>query len=178
MSSKSRSFQAAVGFGVVSSTPDRQTSRIPRIVFDEAARRKAQERHLEELQQDNYAADIPDAAEQEVLSSARKKRILEDEDPAARTSMNKRQKRASVKRILLQKKNLATLIQESNIESMPPEVPTYLTAAAAPSRFPPRKLCSVCGYFSQYNCMRCGMRYCSITCRDTHNETRCLKYTA
>ncbi len=30
---------------------------------------------------------------------------------------------------------------------------------------------------SNYNCTRCGMRYCSIKCNETHKETRCMKFT-
>ncbi|CAG8627348.1 12230_t:CDS:2 [Funneliformis caledonium] len=59
----------------------------------------------------------------------------------------------------------------------PPDIPTYLTAGAKPSRFPPRKFCSVCGFISAYACKKCGMKYCSLRCKETHEETRCMKYT-
>ena len=55
------------------------------------------------------------------------------------------------------------------------EVPNYVTAAAGPCPHPPRTFCSVCGYRSQYTCVRCGQRYCSIACQRTHQETRCGK---
>ena len=41
-----------------------------------------------------------------------------------------------------------------------------------------RKYCSVCGYASNYNCARCGMKFCSRKCNAVHTETRCLKFTA
>jgi hypothetical protein len=52
----------------------------------------------------------------------------------------------------------------------------YFSAMAAPSNFPARVFCSVCGFSSKYNCTRCGMKYCSIRCQATHKDTRCLKF--
>ncbi|CAG8686117.1 14422_t:CDS:2, partial [Acaulospora morrowiae] len=57
------------------------------------------------------------------------------------------------------------------IDQLPSDVPTYLTAAAGPSRYPSRKFCSVCGYLSNYSCKTCGMKYCSVKCLETHEET-------
>jgi zinc finger HIT domain-containing protein 1 len=64
-----------------------------------------------------------------------------------------------------------------------PEDPTghmnfhnYLSVAAKPSKFPTRFFCSVCGYNSKYQCTRCGLRYCSMRCGETHKETRCIKF--
>lgn len=53
----------------------------------------------------------------------------------------------------------------------------YITVAACPSKFPARQFCSVCGYFGQYTCTRCGLRFCSIKCNEHHKETRCLKFS-
>ncbi|KAL3991160.1 HIT zinc finger family protein [Acanthocheilonema viteae] len=53
----------------------------------------------------------------------------------------------------------------------------YNAARAPPSCIPPRQFCAACGFFSKYTCIRCGVRYCSINCRDLHNDTRCLKWT-
>ena len=55
------------------------------------------------------------------------------------------------------------------------EKPNYVTAAAGPCSHPPRSFCSVCGYVGHYTCVRCGMRYCSIACQRTHQDTRCSK---
>lgn len=59
------------------------------------------------------------------------------------------------------------------ITSLPASTPSYLTAAAPPSKYPPRNLCSVCGYWGSYHCQKCGMFYCTMTCQATHAETRC-----
>ena len=52
----------------------------------------------------------------------------------------------------------------------------YLSVAAKPSRKPARFFCSVCGYNSKYQCTRCGLRYCTMQCGNTHKETRCIKF--
>ncbi|KAI8319703.1 hypothetical protein GQ54DRAFT_264842 [Martensiomyces pterosporus] len=57
----------------------------------------------------------------------------------------------------------------------------YLTcistpAAAESKRTLERHFCSVCGYRGLYTCVECGMRYCSLACRSTHIDTRCLKH--
>ena len=60
-----------------------------------------------------------------------------------------------------------------------PSVPylTYTQITAPPSRLPPRKFCAVCGLHGCYTCVKCAAHFCSITCRDTHQDTRCLKWT-
>eukprot|EP01095_Lingulamoeba_sp_RSL-Kostka_P004357 TRINITY_DN15511_c0_g1_i1.p1 TRINITY_DN15511_c0_g1~~TRINITY_DN15511_c0_g1_i1.p1 ORF type:complete len:191 (+),score=32.79 TRINITY_DN15511_c0_g1_i1:101-673(+) len=54
--------------------------------------------------------------------------------------------------------------------------PNYLTITAKSSRFPPRKICSVCGFKGKYNCKDCGKSFCSLNCNNIHEETRCNKY--
>lgn len=68
------------------------------------------------------------------------------------------------------------LLEQSFIDRAPKGVPTYLTAAAGPSKSTAaRKFCSVCGFVAPYGCARCGMRFCSKKCAAVHAETRCLK---
>ncbi|CAO3692387.1 unnamed protein product [Rhizopus stolonifer] len=67
--------------------------------------------------------------------------------------------------------NLNALLEESSTTG-------YQTCLVSPSIYPPRKFCSVCGYPSNYKCLKCGMKYCSAKCLGTHSETRCLKWTA
>ena len=50
--------------------------------------------------------------------------------------------------------------------------PNYLTACVPPSRFPERHFCAVCGFPSNYTCVPCGARYCSVRCLGTHQDTR------
>ncbi|KAJ3022496.1 hypothetical protein HKX48_006038 [Thoreauomyces humboldtii] len=141
-------------------------------------------RHIADLQQDNFTDNGPEerlsTLDLDLPAVARRTRGGLDDDAQSKphVPLSKRQKKTEVKRLLTTRKTLAILVQESGVESLPANVPSHLNTAAAPSTKPPRKFCSVCGYFSNYNCVRCGMLYCSIKCRDTHTETRCLKYTA
>ncbi len=76
-------------------------------------------------------------------------------------------------------RSFAALLDEAMLDRVPREIPTYLTAAAGPSvTATARKYCSVCGFASNYNCARCGMKFCSRKCNAVHAETRCLKFTA
>ncbi|CAK5118724.1 unnamed protein product [Meloidogyne enterolobii] len=67
-------------------------------------------------------------------------------------------------------------IQGSIPSSIPPFL-TYTQITAPLSSLPPRKFCAVCGLKSCYTCVKCGAHFCSIPCRDTHVDTRCLKWT-
>lgn len=73
-------------------------------------------------------------------------------------------------------RSFAAALDDAALDRVPSGIPTYLTAAAAPSTTSaPRKFCSVCGFASLYNCARCGMRFCCRKCNAVHTETRCLK---
>lgn len=72
-------------------------------------------------------------------------------------------------------KPFSVLLAEANLEKLAASVPSYLTAAAAPSKLPSRPFCSVCGYDGKYQCIKCGARFCSKACRDIHSDTRCQK---
>lgn len=103
---------------------------------------------------------------------------------------NKKKKKstANVRAVLLYRKNLKTLLEESasalsriqprwlthhnqGIADAPG--PNYFTAVAPPPRYPTRPLCQVCGYWGDYKCLKCGQPYCTIACREVHNDTGC-----
>jgi hypothetical protein len=69
-------------------------------------------------------------------------------------------------------RSLQQLLEEAGTDAMPPHVPTYLTATAAPSRLPKRSFCANCGYFAKYTCTRCAQKYCSLTCNQAHVEAK------
>ena len=86
--------------------------------------------------------------------------------------------------------DLDTTEDEAN-PSLPPEEEiqallnapplTYNQARSAPPPAdapPPRRFCEVCGYFGRARCMKCGVMTCSVMCKDTHDEQRCLKFYA
>jgi zinc finger HIT domain-containing protein 1 len=75
-------------------------------------------------------------------------------------------------------KSLAQLVFEEHGagDAVDPNMPNYITVAAAASTRPARRFCCVCGFFAVYSCTRCGSRYCRIKCGDEHKESSCLKF--
>lgn len=65
-------------------------------------------------------------------------------------------------------KPFKTLIQESGIANQSLEELSYLTSEMGPSRYPARRLCSVCGWRGLYRCNRCEVRYCGLQCLNVH----------
>ncbi|RYH31964.1 hypothetical protein EON65_01490 [archaeon] len=60
----------------------------------------------------------------------------------------------------------------------PPTEVNYYTIAAQPSQVTSNHpFCSVCGYLGNYTCIRCGSRFCSVRCNNSHSETRCMKFS-
>ncbi|GAA5833614.1 hypothetical protein JCM11251_003182 [Rhodosporidiobolus azoricus] len=128
-------------------------------------------RHLNDLERTNYTEPTTGpTAYGEGDDEAKGPTALENEKDAAG---RKKKKSMAVRGLLMYRKNLATLLEESNISSLPASKPNYLTAVAPPSLRPPLQLCSVCGYRGKYACMRCGLRYCDVGCKTTHDESRC-----
>ncbi|XP_022891724.1 SWR1 complex subunit 6-like [Olea europaea var. sylvestris] len=99
------------------------------------------------------------------------------EEPTPRTNKgNSRDKETVAKKA---PRTFLELLNEANLESLPPHVPSYFRAAVGPpSPVTRRHFCTVCGFSANYTCIQCGMRFCSIKCRAIHNDTRCLKFVA
>ncbi|KAJ2089175.1 Zinc finger HIT domain-containing protein 1, partial [Coemansia sp. RSA 986] len=106
----------------------------------------------------------------------------------------KRANRRETQLLAARKKTLADIIDEEtqqasalcarNDSDEPTEklnVYYYMTCVTTPEqgqspRSPVRHFCSICGYKGLYTCVDCGMRYCSLACKSTHADTRCLKH--
>ncbi|KAK9325038.1 hypothetical protein V1517DRAFT_315837 [Lipomyces orientalis] len=121
---------------------------------DSAAVQRTINRRLADLERENYNEGV---------------KIEVPKTEVARSSG----KTPAVRRILASKKNLSNLFDEDETGAG-----EFYSAAVEPSRYPTRHLCSVCGYWGSITCIRCGARYCSLACEDTHRETRCLKVYA
>jgi len=126
-------------------------------------------RHVDELERSNYAESKGSLD----LASARTRTTLADEG-----SKTRKKTTPNVRTILLYKKNLNTIIEQSALGSLPRGTATYLTAAAPASTVPPRTLCSVCSYWGRYKCGRCAQPYCDLACRAVHTDTRCERRIA
>ncbi|GAA5814816.1 zinc finger, HIT-type containing 1 [Helicostylum pulchrum] len=118
-------------------------------------------RQLESLEKDNHQSlnDI-----EGLISIA----LSAQEDDGLRKSRGQRGHN-----IYSTKTNLNSLLEESPVTAH-----CYQTCQVTPSTYPARRFCSVCGFTSDYKCLKCGMKYCSTKCLSTHTETRCLKWTA
>ncbi|KAF9597493.1 hypothetical protein IFM89_019020 [Coptis chinensis] len=133
---------------------------------------------LEALENDNAAPEPLEAYDDDEAS-------LDDDDDQVYTkkqSKNAKRKTRQAKALENVKKAPRTfmeLLQEANLEALPPNVPSYLRAAVGPpSSTSRRHFCAVCGFTANYTCVRCGMRFCSPRCQVIHNDTRCLKFVA
>jgi len=138
-----------------------------RRVLDEAARRRRARKALEALEQDNFHED-PHA---DLVMSKKVPKFQETLE-----SRKKKSKRTQEWFKMRFRKNFAQLLEESR--SYRPDPPNYQSALAPPSKFPERHFCAVCGFPSSYTCVQCGTRYCCVKCLGTHQDTRCLKWTA
>ncbi|GLC43406.1 hypothetical protein PLESTB_001554100 [Pleodorina starrii] len=151
-------------------------------VVDDATRQQAAQARLDALENDNDQGADPFG-----LASDDDEFNLEEEeeDDEVGGKKGKGRKKAGVKRKLRSvatdrrgPKNFARLLDEAELDRLPPGKPSYLTAVARPSTASAaRKFCSVCGNTSGYTCARCGSRYCCRKCYTVHTETRCLKFT-
>ncbi|XP_071721859.1 SWR1 complex subunit 6 isoform X2 [Rutidosis leptorrhynchoides] len=133
---------------------------------------------LEALENDNPGAEIVEPNDDDDEAS------LDDEDDHVfhkKQSKGTKRKTRQAKALETKKapRSFLELLNDANLESLPPHVPSYLRAAVGPpSSTCRRHFCTVCGFSANYTCVRCGMRFCAIRCQTIHNDTRCLKFVA
>ncbi|KAL5580628.1 hypothetical protein UlMin_013070 [Ulmus minor] len=133
---------------------------------------------LEALENDNAGLEMIEANDDEDAS------LDEDDEQAYMKKQSKSMKRKTRQGKALENAKKAPrtfleLLNEANLESLPPHVPSYLRAAVGPpSSTSRRHFCTVCGFAASYTCVRCGIRFCSSRCQNIHNDTRCLKFVA
>ncbi|KAF5097382.1 hypothetical protein D0Z00_002419 [Geotrichum galactomycetum] len=129
-------------------------------ISDSASRQRAINKRLLELDRENYNEPASGS-----LSSITGGGAARDLDPGRRGST------PATRRILASRKTLTNLLDDD-----PAAARDTVLVLAAPPKYPLRlRLCSVCGFESKYVCARCGYRYCSLACDETHKETRCIK---
>jgi len=144
-----------------------------RQVVDAETRRKRQKRQLASLDRDNFQDD-PHHAMNLYVAKAKLPSFTDNVDGS------KKKRKVKLGDIFKHKakRSFAALLEELQVENKDNSIPTYHTSVARPSKLPERHFCSVCGYLSKYVCVTCGMRYCSLECLKTHQDTRCMKWTA
>ncbi|XP_065312509.1 zinc finger HIT domain-containing protein 1-like [Gordionus sp. m RMFG-2023] len=134
--------------------------------LDDVAKSRRLNKKLELLENDNFQED-PHA---NVIINKKAPRF----DETSSKSKKKRKTKNDWRREKY-KKSLAVLLEE---QVDPSKNPNYYSIKAKPPKLPPRHFCSVCGNFSNYTCIQCELRYCSIKCQHVHKDTRCLKWIA
>lgn len=77
----------------------------------------------------------------------------------------------SVRKILTSRKTYSNYIDEDE-----GGVQNFLRIDVEESRYPIRKMCSVCGYWGKMSCPNCFARYCGEKCSHIHQETSCVKF--
>ncbi|WVY94080.1 hypothetical protein V8G54_033168 [Vigna mungo] len=133
---------------------------------------------LDALENDNAGFEIADANNDDDEAS------LDEEDQfyiQKKQSKGTKRKTRQAKALEARRapRTFLELLHEANLESLPPHVPSHWKAAVGPpSSTSRRHFCTVCGFSSNYTCVRCGMRFCSYRCQNVHNDTRCLKFVA
>eukprot|EP01035_Chromulina_nebulosa_P019448 gene19448-25329_t len=138
--------------------------------IDNETRRDYKDRRILQLEADNYI---------EGLDLTTGVDIDDNDNSDDETNKKNKRKTNSANKNKWSNRKIKTLeriiVEQGYHESDPYNNPNYLTIIAEPSIFPPKHFCSVCGNDGIYSCIRCGLRYCNITCYDNHKETRCMK---
>ena len=62
--------------------------------------------------------------------------------------------------------------------SEPPLSYTASRATLDAGEKPPRRFCSICGYWGRVKCVKCNARTCGLDCYRIHEETRCDRFYA
>ncbi|GAM23827.1 hypothetical protein SAMD00019534_070020, partial [Acytostelium subglobosum LB1] len=124
--------------------------------------------HIDQLENDNeIAQDLDDDDDY----------VDDDDDMVYSTPKNKRKINRDRERKKHETKIMSfpLVLEKSYLDTHPSHVPTYLSVQSAPSIYPPRHFCSICGGIGNYSCKQCTMRYCSPGCYVVHNENRCRR---
>ncbi|RNA20544.1 zinc finger HIT domain-containing 1 [Brachionus plicatilis] len=174
-------------------------------ILDEVTRQRRQRKALEALERDNFQDDISSANISDSRLQINKKfqqrftieiendtQTRESGSASNQTGQNaeiinsfineppssgtKRKKLKTESRLRF-RKNFASLLEEEYLNVRDKQY-NYFSISVPDTKFPKRKFCSVCGFYSNYTCVQCGSRYCSTKCLQTHKDTRCLKWTA
>ncbi|POM74018.1 Ca2 :Cation Antiporter (CaCA) Family [Phytophthora palmivora] len=144
---------------------------------DDDTRNEVRNARLDALEADNFGEDADDG---DGTQDGDEAYVDEEEGGVSATSGSReflrKKRRVAVTNKKWKVKSLAQLVFEELGNGENTEGPNYLTAAAGPPTRPARRFCCVCGFFANYNCRRCGSRYCSVGCGDQHNESGCMKF--
>ncbi|KAJ1730346.1 Zinc finger HIT domain-containing protein 1 [Coemansia biformis] len=137
--------------------------------WDQATIVQRQRARLQRLESENYTS-IPELDSELAADSAR-------HGKAATQSLRAKRKKS---RHLMQRRTLADILtmEMDQAAGQGSQDTLFYLSCTAVALTPPRHFCSVCGYRGLYTCVDCGMRFCSLPCKATHADTRCLKFVS
>ncbi|TKR80467.1 hypothetical protein L596_014537 [Steinernema carpocapsae] len=159
-------------------------------VLDQEQRAKRLKKQLDNLDRDNFHEDphahlqwhkkIPKFDDEEIAGLKQPKAAKKEGGDGQLQAKRKKKTRSEHYKQRF-RKNFFQLMDETTLRP-DPEIANngrvaWEMASVGPSLKPARSFCPPCGKFAIYKCVRCGTGYCSIACRDTHNDTRCMKWT-
>ncbi|KAJ2716110.1 Zinc finger HIT domain-containing protein 1 [Coemansia spiralis] len=133
--------------------------------WDQATIEQRKRARLQRLESENYT-NIPELDTELAADSMR-------QGKAAAQPLRPWRKKS---RLLMQRRVFADVLAAEAADGGQDTL-FYLTCTAA-AQSPPRHFCSVCGFTGLYTCVDCGMRFCSLPCKSTHADTRCLKFVS
>ena len=144
-------------------------------VFDEHTRAEITRKKLDALEKDNWLEDKrkgedDDDEEYDPLRDAGSDDEVAVDQPKKKKP--KKAKKALSSHLAKKCKSLQEILDEAQFHKYPSWVPNYSSIAAAPSRYPPRRFCSVTGLAGRYKCPVTGDYLSSLSAYETHRETR------
>ena len=144
-------------------------------VFDEHTRAEITRKKLDALEKDNWLEDKrkgedDDDEEYDPLRDAGSDDEVAVDQPKKKKP--KKAKKALSSHLAKKCKSLQEILDEEQFHKYPSWVPNYSSIAAAPSRYPPRRFCSVTGLAGRYKCPVTGDYLSSLSAYETHRETR------
>ncbi|WZN59601.1 YL1_C domain-containing protein [Chloropicon roscoffensis] len=146
-----------------------------RAEINEAQRRQFVNSRLQALEDDGNALELDNSDDEfhieDVLDEVEDEEVDVGVTAALKNKSKKKPKKKKVgKRVVPGKrktrgmekrgpKPFMQLLEEAELDRVPEHVPTYFNTAARPSRYPPKKLCDVSGFFARYKDPASKMRY-------------------
>ena len=89
-----------------------------------------------------------------------------------RSTKKKKPKKKDIWNATQKCKTLQEVLDEAEYHKYPSWMPNFTSIAAAPSRYPPRRFCSVSGLAAKYKCPVTGDYLATPEAYGTHRETR------
>ena len=142
--------------------------------MNEHERQQFVKSRLQALENDEHPLEVDNSDEEFCLEDFEDEVADEEEEVSVSASLkskSKSKKKSSGKRVISGRKRktrgmekrgpkpFVQLLEEAGLDRIPAHVPSYFTCAAKPSRYPPRKLCDISGFFSKYKDPVSKMRY-------------------